>query len=113
MASTRQYDLVVHGPTGYTGRFCAEHIVKNFPTDLKWAIAGRSAHKIEAIAQDLKALNPDRLAPDVLVTSLDSADLSDLAQKTRLIVNCVGPYVLYGTPVVEACANNGTHYVDV
>ncbi|KAJ5239179.1 hypothetical protein N7468_003798 [Penicillium chermesinum] len=113
MASTRQYDLVVLGPTGYTGRFCAEHIVKNLPTDLKWAIAGRSPHKIEPIAKDLKALNPDRLAPDVLAVSLDPTELAELAQKTRLIINCIGPYILYGTPVVEACAKNGTHYVDV
>jgi hypothetical protein len=63
MTSNRQYDLVLLGPTGYTGRFCAEHIVQNLPTDLKWAIAGRSAQKMEPIAQELKALNPDRVNP--------------------------------------------------
>ncbi|KAJ5200619.1 Saccharopine dehydrogenase / Homospermidine synthase [Penicillium cf. griseofulvum] len=113
MTSNRQYDLILLGPTGYTGRFCAEHIVQNLPTDLKWAIAGRSAHKLEPIAQDLKALNPDRLHPDVLVVQLNSNELNELAQKTRLVINCVGPYHLYSTPVVEACAVNGTHYVDV
>ncbi|KAJ5952812.1 uncharacterized protein N7479_011225 [Penicillium vulpinum] len=113
MTSNRQYDLVLLGPTGYTGRFCAEHIVQNLPTDLKWAIAGRSAQKIEPIAQELKAINPDRVNPDVLVVQLNSTELSELAQKTRLVINCVGPYHLYSTPVVEACAVNGTHYVDV
>jgi hypothetical protein len=63
MTSNRQYDLVLLGPTGYTGRFCAEHIVQNLPTDLKWAIAGRSAQKMEPIAQELKTLNPDRVNP--------------------------------------------------
>ncbi|EKV16039.1 Saccharopine dehydrogenase / Homospermidine synthase [Penicillium digitatum] len=113
MTSNRQYDVVLLGPTGYTGRFCAEHIVQNLPTDLKWAIAGRSAQKMESIAQELKTLNPDRLDPDVLVTQLNSTELTELAQKTRLVINCVGPYHLYSTPVVEACAVNGTHYVDV
>ncbi|KGO67721.1 Saccharopine dehydrogenase / Homospermidine synthase [Penicillium italicum] len=113
MTSNRQYDLVLLGPTGYTGRFCAEHIVQNLPTDLKWAIAGRSAQKLESIAQELKALNPDRLDPDVLVVQLNSTELNELARKTRLVINCVGPYHLYSTPVVEACAVNGTHYVDV
>ncbi|CAG8148798.1 unnamed protein product [Penicillium salamii] len=112
MASNRQYDLVLLGPTGYTGRFCSEHIVQNLPTDLKWAIAGRSAHKMDPIAKELKALNPDRADPDVLVVQLNSGELNELAQKTRLIINCVGPYHLYSTPVVEACAVNGTHYVD-
>ncbi|KAJ5405026.1 hypothetical protein N7465_006310 [Penicillium sp. CMV-2018d] len=113
MTSNRQYDLVLLGPTGYTGRFCAEHIVQNLPTDLTWAIAGRSAQKMEPIAQELKALNPDRVDPDVLVVQLNSSELNELAQKTRLVINCVGPYHLYSTPVVEACAINGTHYVDV
>ncbi|CAG7968837.1 unnamed protein product [Penicillium salamii] len=112
MASNRQYDLVLLGPTGYTGRFCSEHIVQNLPTDLKWAIAGRSAHKMDPIAKELKALNSDRADPDVLVVQLNSSELNELAQKTRLIINCVGPYHLYSTPVVEACAVNGTHYVD-
>lgn len=39
--------------------------------------------------------------------------MNELAQKTRLIINCVGPYHLYSSPVVEACAANGTHYLDV
>lgn len=65
MASNRQYDLVLLGPTGYTGRFCSEHIVQNLPTDLKWAIAGRSAHKMDPIAKELKALNSDRADPGI------------------------------------------------
>ncbi|CAL5873201.1 uncharacterized protein PFLUO_LOCUS7470 [Penicillium psychrofluorescens] len=112
MASSRQYDIVLLGPTGYTGRLCGEHIVQNLPTDLKWAIAGRNAQKLEPIAQELKTLNPDRIQPDTLVVQLTSSELKELAQKTRLIINCVGPYHLYSTPVVEACAANGTHYVD-
>ena len=50
---------------------------------------------------------------DVLVVQLNSTELNELAQKTRLVINCVGPYHLYSTPVVVACAVNGTHYVDV
>lgn len=29
------------------------------------------------------------------------------------MINTVGPYHLYSSPVVEACAKNGTHYLDV
>lgn len=67
MPSNPQYDLVLLGPTGYTGHFCAQHIVKNHPTNLKWAIAGRSAQKMEPIAQELKELNPDRTQPGMTV----------------------------------------------
>lgn len=61
--NNRQFDIVLLGPTGYTGNLCAKHIVQHLPTTLKWAIAGRSAGKLETIAKELKELNPDRLQP--------------------------------------------------
>lgn len=63
MDSSRDLDLVLLGPTGYTGRLTAEHIVQHLPTDLKWALAGRSYQKIENVAKELKQLNPDRVEP--------------------------------------------------
>jgi short subunit dehydrogenase-like uncharacterized protein len=59
----RQYDIVVFGATGYTGKRTAEHIAKSLPTDLRWALAGRSASKLEDIAAECKSLNPDRVQP--------------------------------------------------
>lgn len=59
----RQYDLVVFGATGYTGKLCAEHITTHLPSDLKWALAGRSASKLDAVAAECKALNPNRIQP--------------------------------------------------
>ena len=58
-----QYDLIVFGATGYTGKLTAEHITTRLPTDLKWAVAGRSESKLAGIVNELKALNPDRLQP--------------------------------------------------
>lgn len=67
-----------------------------------------------SFAYDLLYLNAHSdVIIDVLVVQLNSTELNELAQKTRLVINCVGPYHLYSTPVVEACAVNGTHYVDV
>ena len=56
---------------------------------------------------------PDVELIEVLIVPMNLDDLHALAKRTRLIINCVGPYHLYSTPVVEACAENGTHYVDV
>lgn len=61
--SSRQYDIIVWGASGYTGKYTAEHIAKHLPTDLKWALAGRSASKLEAVAADCKSVNPDRIPP--------------------------------------------------
>ncbi|KKK13506.1 hypothetical protein ARAM_003521 [Aspergillus rambellii] len=113
MGSNREFDIVLLGPTGYSGKLCVQHIVQNFPTNLKWALAGHSLQKIEGVAQEAKQLNPDRTEPALLAVQLTQAELNPLALRTKLIINCVGPYQLYSSPVVEACARNGTHYVDI
>ncbi|QKX58280.1 uncharacterized protein TRUGW13939_05402 [Talaromyces rugulosus] len=109
----REFDLILLGPTGYTGKFTAEYLYKAFPTTLKWALAGRSASKIEGVLREIQAENVGSAEPEIIPVQLNKSELDALAKRTRLIINCVGPYHLYSTPVVEACAENGTHYVDV
>jgi hypothetical protein len=62
-SSSRQYDIILFGATGHTGKLTAAYIAKNAPTDIKWAIAGRSVPKLEAVADTCKSLNPDRIQP--------------------------------------------------
>ncbi|WEW61173.1 hypothetical protein PRK78_006663 [Emydomyces testavorans] len=112
MDSSRELDIVVLGAYGYTGRHCVEHIAHNLPTTLKWGIAGRSAQKLESLAADLKKDGPDRKAPEILPVQLNDTELETLVRKTKVLLNFVGPYQLYSAPVVKACANNGTHYID-
>ncbi|KUI59820.1 hypothetical protein VP1G_07044 [Cytospora mali] len=109
----RTYDLVVFGATGYTGKYTSEHITGHLPTDLKWAIAGRSQGKLEKLAAELKELNPDRRQPDIETCDLTDADLSTLAKKTFILISTVGPYGQHGEHAFKACAENGTHYFDV
>jgi short subunit dehydrogenase-like uncharacterized protein len=111
--SSREYSIVLLGATGYTGKLCAEHITKHLPTNLKWAIAGRSVDKLKDVVNDLMKLNADRKQPDVLPVNLNEEELNKLASRTQILLNCVGPYHLYSTPVVAACAEHGTHYLDV
>lgn len=59
----RQYGIVLLGATGYTGRLTASVIAEQLPTNLKWAIAGRSRSKLESLAKELQEINPDRLRP--------------------------------------------------
>lgn len=64
--SDREYDIVVVGATGYTGKLTATHIAEHLPTNLKWAIAGRSGVKLDALAAEVKKLSPDRLQPGTI-----------------------------------------------
>ncbi len=126
----RQYDIVLLGATGYTGKLCAQHITTNLPTNLRWAVAGRSEAKLSQLITDLKPLNADRVQPglsfcnqsqrkptdslaEIEIAALIFEELNTLAKKTKVLLNTIGPYHLYSTPVVEACVNSGTHYLDV
>jgi short subunit dehydrogenase-like uncharacterized protein len=67
-AGGRQYDVVLFGATGYTGKLTAEYMATNMPTDIRWAIAGRSPGKLEAVAATCKAVNQDRVQPGEFMT---------------------------------------------
>jgi short subunit dehydrogenase-like uncharacterized protein len=113
MAAKRELDILLLGATGYTGKLTAQYITQNLPTNIKWAIAGRSESKLKELASSLKTLNSNRTPPAVItVAQLSAPELLPLAKKTTVLLNAVGPYHLYSTPIVEACAKSGTHYVD-
>ncbi len=69
-SSGRQYDVVLYGATGYTGKLTASYMATHLPTDVKWAISGRSESKLEAVAAVCNQLNPDRVRPGMVRFSL-------------------------------------------
>ena len=112
--STRDYDLVLFGATGFTGGLTAEYLARNTPKAARWAIAGRSRDKLEAVRRQLAALNPACAALPLLVADAeDAAALADIARSSKVIVTTVGPYLKHGEPLVKACAEAGTHYCDL
>ncbi|OAQ98238.1 hypothetical protein LLEC1_05104 [Akanthomyces lecanii] len=110
----RQYDIVVLGATGYTGQLTVEHIASSLPTTLKWAVAGRSEAKLQAVVEDCKQYNADRAPPGIEIADIgDEEGLKALALKTKVLLSTVGPYCKYGEKVFKVCAEAGTHYFDV
>ncbi|KAK8066597.1 hypothetical protein PG997_013344 [Apiospora hydei] len=108
----RQYNIVVFGATGYTGFMTAEHIAERLPTDLKWAVAGRSEEKLKRVVSECQKLNPDRVQPEIEVCNLNDQDLLALAKKTSAMICTVGPFAQFGEHAFKACAEAGTHYID-
>jgi short subunit dehydrogenase-like uncharacterized protein len=114
MPAERDYDVVLFGATGFTGGLTAEYLAVDAPADLRWALVGRNRAKLEAVAARLAAAGPDRPAPALLVAdAADAAALAKVAGSTRVVITTVGPYALYGAPLVAACAAAGTDYVDL
>jgi short subunit dehydrogenase-like uncharacterized protein len=115
VASERQYDLALFGATGFTGGLTARYLAANGPEGLRWALVGRNWGKLEAVSSSLTGtLGSGVPAPDLLVAdAADAAALTKVAEAARVVVTTVGPYALYGEPLVAACATAGTDYVDL
>lgn len=109
MSDSRDFDLVVFGATGFTGRLVAEYLIGREGAP-RWAMAGRSQGKLEQVREEIGAPAD---TPLVVADTGDAASLAALARRTRCIVTTVGPYTLYGTPLVEACVEAGTDYTDL
>ncbi|AUM14581.1 saccharopine dehydrogenase family protein [Ketobacter alkanivorans] len=112
--SERPFDIVVFGATGFTGKLTAEYLVQcAHSKKIKLAIAGRNSGKLEACKQDLMALNSKADIGTIEANSDDYTSLVKMAAQAKVVITTVGPYLKYGEPLVRACVEAGTHYVDL
>jgi short subunit dehydrogenase-like uncharacterized protein len=113
-SSDRDFDVIVWGATGFTGRLVAEYLALTYGVgrQLRWAIAGRSADKLASIASMVSESQAEEL-PQLLADINNPDSIDQLVQKTRVICTTVGPYALYGSVMVEACVKHGTHCCDL
>ncbi len=103
-----EFDIIVYGASGFTGRLVAEYLAAQGVT--KWAMAGRSLSKLAEV-RDLMGLPSD--TPLVIADASQPATLVEMCNRTRVVLTTVGPYQLYGPELVAACAETGTDYVDL
>jgi short subunit dehydrogenase-like uncharacterized protein len=125
--STRDLDIVVFGATGFTGALIAEYLAGRHEAaetkgggPLRVGLAGRSIKKLEAVLQRVNAVLSKRsFAEGAPVFSLLEADVGDkasvlrVAERTHVLLSTVGPFASHGLPIVQACAESGTHYCDI
>jgi len=100
----RDFDVVLYGATGFTGRQTVQYFAKYAPPDLRWAIAGRNRAKLEALHSK---------APVIVADSSDQAAIDAMIARTRVVLTTAGPFALYGGGIVDACVRCKTHYVDI
>lgn len=112
MKSSSKFDIVVYGASGFTGQLVAEYIAANYSgkSDLKWAMAGRSLDKLASVRD---AIGAPADIPLIAADASDPASLTAMIEQTRSVLSTVGPYQLYGSELVAACAASGTDYLDL
>src|SRR5258705_3994506 len=112
MKPSSKFDIIVYGATGFTGQLVAEYLAAHYTGkgDPKWAMAGRSLDKLASVGN---AIGAPADTPLIAADSSDVASLKAMIGQTRSVISTVGPYQLYGTDLVAACAASGTDYLDL
>jgi short subunit dehydrogenase-like uncharacterized protein len=112
--AARDHDIVLFGATGFTGELTAAYLAEHAPDGCRWALAGRNQAKLEQVRARLTRIDP--ACADLPLLHADAGDADSLravAESTKVVITTVGPYLLYGEPLVAACAEAGTDYVDL
>ena len=112
-----EYDLIIMGATGFTGKLVVEYLIKNYGVEneeFTWAIAGRDINKLERLRSSFKYIDSNsNKIPRLVVDSHDTNSLDKMTSISRLVISTVGPYLKFGEALVESCVKNGTHYCDL
>lgn len=106
--STATHDIVIFGATSFVGRLTCAYLAERYGDTLNWAMAGRSRTRLEAVRD---ALGAD--VPCIVADAGNAESLAALCAQAKVVVSTVGPYALYGEPLVRACAESGTDYCDL
>jgi short subunit dehydrogenase-like uncharacterized protein len=108
MSNGREFEVIVYGASGFTGRLVAENLQRTYGSDVSWAMAGRDKAKLDGVKNEIGAN-----VAVIIVNASDSASLEAMAARAKVVLTTVGPYQLYGEPLLAACAKTGTDYVDL
>ncbi|MDA9034519.1 saccharopine dehydrogenase NADP-binding domain-containing protein [Hyphomicrobiales bacterium] len=104
---TKDYDIVIYGATGFTGKLCAKYLSEN-TNDINWAIAGRNKEKLEEVKKEFS------LDVDIFIAeSNDEKALDSITQNTKVVLSTAGPFHRYSSNLVKSCVKNSSDYVDI
>eukprot|EP00548_Thalassiothrix_antarctica_P004730 CAMPEP_0194146820 /NCGR_PEP_ID=MMETSP0152-20130528/21931_1 /TAXON_ID=1049557 /ORGANISM="Thalassiothrix antarctica, Strain L6-D1" /LENGTH=474 /DNA_ID=CAMNT_0038847449 /DNA_START=37 /DNA_END=1461 /DNA_ORIENTATION=- len=129
----RRCDITVFGCTGNAGRAVAYHVLRSATlsslskTPIRVGFAGRNRDKIERTLEGIKAEIKaetrddvvgesaiDKVEVNVIVAdTTDPPSMLEMAESSRIVVSCAGPYNRYGEAAVVACIEGKAHYVDI
>jgi short subunit dehydrogenase-like uncharacterized protein len=108
-----KFDIIIFGATSFVGQILTRYMLAQFAVDgeIKWAIAGRSQSKLNELKLSLGTSGE---ALDIVVAdAADEDSLHSLCSATRVVISTVGPYAIYGEPLVKTCVALGTDYCDL
>jgi len=116
MSTSRPYDLLIYGATGFTGRLVALYLARHAPLTLRWGLAGRDPKKLQAVLSEVQKIQQtyQTIPQQPVGIVIGHGDtVINVASATKAVITTVGPFMLYGEPLVKACVEVGTDYADI
>ena len=111
-AARKDYDLVLFGVTGFTGRLAAEHLAATEP-NLRWAACARNEAKAKKVLEEVNATPSIEIADLICADEEAETKLRNVIKKTKVCATCAGPFEKYGKTLARLCAEEGVHYCDI
>ena len=114
----KEFQMILFGATGWTGLHAAEYLAQNYSPkkNVRWAMAGRSLQKLRMVKERLcRMLDNQTWVQNlalIVVDSKDQAGLETVCARTSCVASCAGPFAEIGEPLLKACIESGSHYVD-
>jgi short subunit dehydrogenase-like uncharacterized protein len=96
-------DWMIYGANGYTGQLVARLAVARGEQPI---LAGRDRAAVAALATELGL---DHRVADLR----DPVALRSILSGVRAVAHCAGPFRDTAVPMIEACLDLGTHYLDI
>lgn len=114
----RKFNIVIFGATGFTGKYLVEELVnvrKRENLNFTWAVSARSEKKLDEILKEMSLSTGENLndTPKIIADVSKPESIREMVRNCDIVLNCVGPYILYGEVVVKACVEEGTHHMDL
>lgn len=106
----RELDIILYGATGFAGKLTAQYLARA-GGGARIGLAGRSEERLRRVRAELGSVAHDW--PLVVADADQPETLAAMARRARVVITTVGPYTRYGLPMVAACAEEGTDYVDL
>ncbi|CAH0583137.1 unnamed protein product [Chrysodeixis includens] len=115
--TNKSLDIVVLGATGYTGKFVVKflaNLTKEKYWDVTWGISGRSKQKIDKMLTELNDAGLGLKNIPIMESDVeDEESIKKVLQAAKVVINCTGPHITMSPPIVKACIEAGTHYLDL
>jgi short subunit dehydrogenase-like uncharacterized protein len=106
----REFDVVLYGASGFTGRQTVGYFHRHAPSNLRWAVGGRNREKLQRVIDEHA---PGQNLEIIEADGRERSEVDEICRRARIVLTTAGPFSRYGRHLADSCVAHRTHYVDI